>query len=177
MCIRDSTSTATGAAKSEDMTAFKKTILGKILTGATKVMLPIAAAVTGVGAIAGVAKGVGAVAGIKSAVSGVGGGVFKGLDVVATKAADLVTGLSKEQRQILKAEKQEQAEAKDKLDFANKLIKAGADTAEAYSKAGIPITEASGTVVKSSGFGMYLLFAAGILGLIALLAKLGKKRK
>ena len=166
----------TAAAKSEDMTVFKKTILGKILGGAAKVMLPIAAAVTGVGAITGIAKGVGAVAGVKSAVTGVGGGIFKGLDVVATKAADLVTGMSKEQRKILKAEKQEQSDAKDKLDFANKLIKAGDDTASAYSKAGIPLEEASGAVVQSAGIGKVILIGAGILGAIALLAKLGKKR-
>lgn len=155
------------------MTAFKKTILGKILGTAAKVVLPIAGAVTGIGAITGMAKGVGAIAGVKNIV----GGAVKGIDAVATKAADLVTGMTEEQRKLLSQQKQEAADAKDKLDFANKLIAAGMDKKTAYMKAGVPVAEMpEGVAAQSAGMTQTLLIGGAIAAGLFLISKLFKKR-
>jgi hypothetical protein len=155
----------------EQMTAFKKTILGKVLGTAAKVFIPVAAAVTGVGMIKGITSSVGAVMGVKNSF----GGAAKGLSVIGQKAADLVTGTTKEQRDMIREEKAEAKEAKEQIEFAGKLMKAGASEEEAYQKAGIPKDGPSSTT--KSGFGPYLIFAALALGLIALIAKLGKKKR
>jgi len=142
------------------MTAFGKTILGKILGTAAKIVLPIGAGITGIGAIGGIAKGVGVLGGIGTAFNKVGSGV----SVVATKAIDLVTGSTADERKAIKTQSDETAAAAEKLRFADKLMKAGASQAEAYATAGIA-TDSSGTPVVSAGFGSTLL-KLGLIGVV-----------
>ena len=127
-----------------------KTIFGKILKGAV-IGVGAAAAVVGAGAIIAGTGG-----GAAPAVVGAGGGllskIFKGakktVDVVATKAADLVSGVTAEQRGIIHSQKDEQRADVQKLNAIDKLIKAGATVAEAASKIGVPLSELKG------GFGI-----------------------
>lgn len=150
------------------MTAFKKTILGKILGGVAKVALPIVAGITGLGAISGAAKGVGAIAGVASEF----GKVKSGISAVATKAMDLITGDTKAERDAIKAQKEITAADAEKIDFANKLMKAGASQASAYAQAGI-LTDATGTPIASNeaGMGKTILIGGAVIGGIYLLAK------
>jgi hypothetical protein len=120
--------------------AFKNTILGKILGGVGKVLLPVVAGITGIAAISGMAKGVGAVAGIVNTAKKIGGG----LSAVASKAVDLVTGDTAAEREAIKAQTALTEAGAEKIDFANKLITAGATKEAAYKQAGIVAEEAPG---------------------------------
>lgn len=122
------------------MTVFKKTILGKILGGAAKVVLPVVGAVTGIGAISGIIKGTGAIAGIVTA----GKAVIKTVDTVATGAANLVSGITAEQRKMIQEEKAETKVDTQNLTTIERLIKAGASVEEAASKVGVPLSALKG---------------------------------
>lgn len=122
------------------MTVFKKTILGKILGGAAKIVLPVVGAVTGIGAISGLVKGVGAVAGVAGAFKGVG----KSIDKVATAAVNLVSGTTKDQRQLIQDQKEDTREDTQKLTTIDKLIRAGDTVADAAAKVGVPMTALKG---------------------------------
>jgi hypothetical protein len=122
------------------MTQFKKTILGKILGGAAKVVLPVIGAVTGIGVIGGLVKGKGIVSGVVGAFKKVGGGI----DKVAKGAADLVSGVTKQQRDLIKEQKEETRVDMQKLTAIEKLIKAGATVSQAAAKIGVPMESLTG---------------------------------
>lgn len=128
-----------------------KTIVGKILKGVVSVGLPVAAAVTGVGAVAGAISGTGVIAGAVSAASKVSGVVKGGvtatgrvIDKVSTAAGNLVTGVTKEQREMIKEQKAETAADLQKIKTVEKLINAGATVEEAASKAGVALSSLAG---------------------------------
>lgn len=164
------------------MTAFGKTIVGKILKGAAIAGGSVLALTTGVGAIAGVAKGVGALAGIAAAKKTTAGAVSK----VAQSAVNLVTGTSKAERDQVKEVKAEAKAAADKLEQMNRLIKAGASTAQARAMAGVPeeqLTSYEGEPITKSGFGDFfaankqmIMIVGGLLAAFLFLPKILKKR-
>lgn len=137
-----------------------KTIAGKILKGLT-----IGAAVVGgVAAIAAtggtatplVTTGAGffgkvigvtakAATQVGKAVGAVAGGAYKGISAVAKAGANLVTGITAEQRRMIKEEKQETKEDVQKLTTIQKLINAGATVTEAAAKVGVSTDELKGS--------------------------------
>lgn len=122
------------------MTAFKKTILGKILSGVSKVIKPVAivaGSVLGIGAISGVIKGAGAIGGIAGTLKGAG----KVLGKVGTSAVNLVSGTTKDEREQVKEVKTEAKAAQDQLDQVQRLIDAGATRARAEQMVGITAAE------------------------------------
>lgn len=124
-----------------------KTIAGKILKGVGIAAVGVGAIATGVGAVGGVISGVGAAAGaakgigkVASFLKGAGKGVKKVvIDKVGAGAANLVTGKTKEQRQILKDVKKQARDQVQKKSFMDQLIKAGSDPVAAAQKAGIGV--------------------------------------
>ena len=116
-----------------------KTLFGKLVKGGGSVLIPVAAAVGGIGAITGIGKGIGALQGI--------GGVLKGgkkvIDTVGAKAVDLVTGTTKEERKQVNEVKAAVKAEKDKYEQIDRLIKAGATEAEAYATVGVTMKEAA----------------------------------
>ena len=123
-----------------------KTIAGKILKGA---LIGVGAAATAVGA----AVIIGGSGGAAAPAVVTGGGkllskIFKGakkvVDVVGTKAKDLITGVTAEQRGIIHQQKDEQRADVQKLNAIDKLIKAGATVEEAASKIGVPLSALKG---------------------------------
>ena len=124
------------------MTAFGKTIFGKLLKGAAKVAVSVGTVVVG-GVVA------------KAVVGGIGSLInahpnadspSSGLDVIAEKAKAFVNGLTTDQQKVLDDEKADAKTATQKLKLANKLINLGASKDEAYSKAGITGDEAANVV-------------------------------
>jgi len=115
------------------------TIFGKIVKGATSVIAPVAAAVTGLGAITGIGKGIGALTGI--------GGILKGgkkvIDTVGLKAVNLITGTTKDERSQVNEQKAATKAEKEKYEQIDRLIKAGATKEEAYSKVGVTYSESN----------------------------------
>ena len=120
------------------MTAFKKTILGKILGGAAKVVAAVGSVVVGGVVAKAVVGGIGSLLNAHPNDDNPAGG----LDVIAEKAKAFVNGLTPDQQKVLDAEKADAKTAAQKLKLANKLINLGASQADAYSKAGITSTEA-----------------------------------
>lgn len=132
-----------------------KTVLGKILKGAVTIGGTALAIGTGVGAIAGVAKGAGllagALSGVKKVASIAKGGIrltAKTVDTVGKTAANLVTGTTKEQRLLVREQKQETAAEMAKIKIAQKLIDAGATKESAIAKVGLT----AGAVAGLLGF-------------------------
>jgi len=138
------------------MTIFKKTILGKILCGAGKVIgvAAGAAAVIGTGgaALGAIAAGggvlskilTGAKAVLKVPLTGiakVGGAIGKTVGAVAKSAVNLVTGTTKDERDQVQEVKAEAKAAQDKLDQVERLVKAGATRAKAMEMAGVTAYE------------------------------------
>lgn len=118
------------------------TIAGKILKGAVIGVGGAAALASGVGAIAGAVGGAGLLAGaaggVGSVIKAVGGGTKTVLSKVSASAAKLITGESKEERQILREVKADAKAAQNKAEFVQKLMKAGLSEKEARIKAGLP---------------------------------------
>lgn len=128
------------------MTTFFKTIAGRILKG-VGIGVASAAAAVGVGAIIAGTGGAAAPA-VVTASGGLLSKVFKGakktVNAVVTKTADLISGVSAEQREIIKEQKDEQRADVQKLNAIDKMIKAGATVEEAASKIGVPLSELKG---------------------------------
>jgi hypothetical protein len=124
------------------MTAFKKTILGKILGGAAKVVAAVGSVVVGGVVAKAVVGGIGSLLNAHPNDDNPAGG----LDVIAEKAKAFVNGLTPDQQKVLDAEKADAKTAAQKLKLANKLINLGASQADAYSKAGITGDEAANVV-------------------------------
>jgi len=127
------------------------TIAGKILKGVVSVGVPVAGAVTGVGAVAGVIGGIGAASGVAKAALGVAKivntgvtGVKRAVGTVAEAAANIATGTTKDQRELIQAQKDEQKKDVQKLTTIEKLMNAGATVQEAASKVGVPLSELAG---------------------------------
>jgi hypothetical protein len=127
------------------------TIAGKILKGVVAVGAPIAGAVTGVGAVAGMIGGIGAVSGIGKAAIGVAKIVNKGFTAsgrvvshVAEAAANIATGTNKDQRLLIREQKEEQDNDIGKLKTIEKLINAGSTVQNAASKVGVPLSQLAG---------------------------------
>lgn len=150
------------------MTVFRKTILGKILTGAAKVALPVVGAVVGVGAIGGIIKGVGALHGV----GGILAGGKKVIDKVAVSAVNLVTGTTQPERIQVREQKKETQSIVDAWDQVKRLVRAGATEAEAEATVGVTRPDAPTVEVSSQGVTIktdvkkYLMYAG--LGLAAL---------
>jgi len=155
------------------MTVFKKTIFGKILTGAAKVALPVVGAVTGIGAISGIVKGVGALQGI--------GGILatgkKVIDKVGVSAVNLVTGTTQPEREQVKAQKAMTKAESDKWEQVDRLIRAGATPEAARSAVGVSeavLTEYQGVTSKPDN--KILIYAGLGVAALFLLPKLLKGR-
>jgi hypothetical protein len=163
------------------MTAFKNTIVGRILKGAAKVALPVVGAITGIGAISGVIKGVGALHGIGGViqdVGGVAGTVKKVIDKVAVSAVNLVTGTTQPERVQVREQKAMTKAETDKWQQVDRLMKAGASRESAMSSVGVTdeveLTAYQGVVNKPNN---KLLIYAGVgLAAFFLLPKILKGR-
>ena len=167
-----------------------KTVAGKILKGSAIGIGGGALLATGVGAVVGAVGGTGLLAG---AAAGVGTAVkvVKGagtvtktvMSKVSASAVKLVTGQTKEEREILKEAKQDARLAQSKANLVAKLVKTGLSEAQARSKAGLSDEgstyqqadktvsellpeEAAGKLIKPKGVNQNLVYAG--LGLAAL---------
>lgn len=167
--------------KIDNMAWKPKTIAGKILKGAVVAGGSVLGLATGIGAISGIAKGVGAVKGASTGI----GGLVKTVDKIGQSAVNLVTGTTKEERQIISEVKAEAKDAQHQLDMVDKLVRAGATVEAARAKLGITSTELKefdGEPVKSSSMFDFLqnknvlLIGGAILALIVL-PKLLKSRR
>lgn len=160
------------------VTAFGKTIFGKILKGAAIA----GGSILGLGAVKGIIQGVGVAAGVGSSVGTVG----KVIDKVGTAAVNLVTGTTKDERAQVKEVKTEAKEAADKLEQVDRLVKAGATIAAARSIVGLPaetLTTYEGETIQTAGIGEFItankkiiMIAGGVLAALFLLPKLLKRR-
>lgn len=124
-----------------------KTIAGKILKGVVTVGVPAAATVVTGGIAGGLITGAGALAGVVKATSKVAGVIKGGVNVVgkvATAATNLATGTTKEQREMIQEQKQEQKADIQKLNTIEKLMNAGATVREAAAKVGVNLSELGG---------------------------------
>jgi hypothetical protein len=132
------------------MTAFKNTIVGKLLKGVGKVV-GIGAAVAGT-----VATG-GALAGLIPAVAtgtGLIGKVVSGINKVSRGAVNLVTGTTKTEREQVRDVKAEAKAAQDKLDQVERLVNAGATRTQAEQMVGITPTEMGAANAEQKEFEM-----------------------
>lgn len=163
------------------MTAFGKTIVGRILKGAAKVVLPVVGAVTGVGAISGAAKGIGALAGVGETVKKIGGGVKSVIDKVSASAVKVFTGANAEEwKQVRDIKARTKAET-DKWEQVDRLVRAGASRAEAMltvgvSDEGVTLTDYQGLENKPGISQKTMYIAGAALAALVFLPKLLKRR-
>jgi len=160
------------------MTAFGKTLVGRFLKGAAKVVLPVVGAITGIGAISGIAKGIGAVAGVGGtvkAVAGAAGTVVstakKVIDKVGVSAVNLATGTTQAERIEVREVKAATKAEQDKWEQVDRLVKAGLDRASALLKVGVSdenvkLTDYQG--VKSTDNKLLIYAGLGLAGLLIL---------
>ena len=182
--------------KSKAMAWKPKTIAGKILKGAVVGGGSVLGLVSGTaivgkvgGVIGGVVKNIRAgksipnsgTTALSTAGQTVTSGIRKVVDNVKESAGNLISGITKEQRDLVRAQKEETREYLDKLKTVDKLVNAGATPAEARSKVGLQPEELEtydGEPVKTAGIGD-LLQNKNILYVLAALAAvfmLSKKR-
>jgi len=173
-----------------------KTIAGKILKGAVVAggsVLGLVAGTAIVGKVGGVIGGVvkniragksipnSGTTALSTAGQTVTSGIRKVVDNVKESAGNLISGIKKEQRDLVRAQKEETREYLDKLKTVDKLVNAGATPAEARAKVGLQPEELEtydGEPVKTAGIGD-LLQNKNILYVLAALAAvfmLSKKR-
>lgn len=160
------------------MTAFGKTIVGKILKGAAIA----GGSILGLGAGIGLVKGTGAVAGAAGAL----GGAKKVVDKVGASAVNLITGTTQAERQQVRAVKDEAKAAKNKLEQVDRLVKAGADIATARAMVGltnVELSEYDGKQIQSAGIGDFLtankkvlMIAGAVIAALFILPKIKKLR-
>jgi hypothetical protein len=165
--------------------SFWTTVVGKIVKGAAKVVLPVVGAVTGIGAIAGITKGIGAVAGVGGTVAkiadvstGVVSGVKKVIDKVAVGAINLVTGTTQVEREQVREVKQATKAEADKWEQVDRLIRAGATPEQARATAGVSettVTAYQGVAPKINN--KYLMYAGLGVAALFLLPKILKARR
>lgn len=154
-----------------------KTIFGKIVKGAVIGGGTILGLATGAGAIGGIVKGTGALAGIAKGV----GSIKPIANTLKNSAMKLITGKTKEERQMINEQRELTRDEQHKLDLMEDLVNAGATPEEARAKLGIPeseLTAFKGDEVKKSGMGD--LFKSPVMlaavGLLLLFFVLPKKR-
>ncbi len=133
-----------------------KTIAGKILKGVViggAAIAGVGIAVATAGAATGPLSSIGAaVLAAGKKIAGTAGKVVTGGIKVAGKvgatvgsaAANVISGTTKEQRVLIRAQKDEQKADLQKLKTIEKLINAGATVKEAAAKAGVPLAELAG---------------------------------
>lgn len=170
--------------------SFWDTIVGKVVKGAAKVVLPVVGAVTGIGAITGIAKGIGAVAGIGGTVAKIGevaGGVVSGvkkvIDKVGVGAVNLATGTTQAEREQVRDVKADTKAISDKWEQVDRLMKAGATREQAMSTVGVTDTvNVEGNTGITTGAGVttaanknMLIYAGVGLAALVLLPKLLKR--
>lgn len=157
------------------MTAFKKTIFGKILGGAAKIALPVVGGVVGIGAIGGIVKGVGAMKGI----GGILAGGRKVIDKVGVSAVNLVTGTTQPERIQVREQKKETQAIVDAWDQVKRLVRAGATEAEAEAAVGVSKTvevSSQGVAKTKIDTKKYLMYAGLGVAALFLLPTLLKRR-
>lgn len=108
-------------------------------------------------------------------------GIRKNVDKVKESAGNLISGITKEQRDMVRAQKEETREYLEKLKTVDKLVNAGASVAEARAKLGLEPEELEiydGQPVKTAGFGDILQNKNVLYALagVAALFLLSKKR-
>lgn len=111
----------------------KKGIFKKILKGVGIGLVSVAGGLLGFSAIKGVAKGTGALIGLKNGLNSIKGAG----DKVAQSGLKLLTGKTKEERQLVNAQKDETKADLHKLQLVQDLIRAGATPEEARAKVGL----------------------------------------
>ncbi len=123
-----------------------KTVAGKILKGLTIGVGVAAAGLLVVGTAGAVSPAIGSTI---TAAGGVAGKVLKTavktVDAVATKAADIVSPINKEQRALVKSQVAETKAEVEKLTAIDKLVKAGATVEKAAAAVGVPLAALAGT--------------------------------
>lgn len=167
-----------------------KTIFGKIIKGAVTVGGSVLGLAAGGTVVGGVLKGVGKVVGAitgkgTTALSTAGSTVLSGIkgvvDKVKESAVNLVSGVTSEHRDLIKAQKELTAAEMEKLKAVEKLVNAGSTVAAARAAVGLPPEELptyDGQPVQSAGFGAIFQNKTVLIGLAALagLALITRKR-
>ena len=167
------------------MTKFKNTIFGKILK----------VAAIGGGAVLGLGAGIKVIKGIKAG-TGALSKINTGLGAIRNKAnastllkdnaRGLISGLTKNERNLIKAQADESRDLQGKLNAMQKLIDAGATPAEARAKLGLPaeeltsfqgeqIQEASLVPIQGTQANKMILYAGLALAALFIIPKLLKK--
>jgi uncharacterized protein YoxC len=122
-----------------------KTIAGKILKG---LAIGVGVAAAGALVVGTAGAAIPAIGGVITASKGVVGTVLKStmntVDAVGTKAADLVSGITKEQRDLVQEQRDETKEYEQKLTTIEKLVKAGATVQSAASQVGVSLSSLAG---------------------------------
>lgn len=173
-----------------------KTIAGKILKGVVVGGASVLGVVAGTGIIGKAATAVGSVVkniragksventgttALSTAGQTITSAIRKTVDRVKESAGNLISGITKEQRDMVRAQKEETREYLEKLKTVDKLVNAGATPAEARAKVGLEpeeLTTYDGEPIKTAGFGDVLqnknvLYAiAGVAALLLLSKKL-----
>jgi hypothetical protein len=174
-----------------------KTIAGKILKGVVVGGASVLGVVAGTGIIG---KAAGVVGNVVKNITGKGqtvqnkgttalstagqnitSAIRKTVDKVKESAGNLLSGITKEQRDMIKAQKEETREYLEKLKTVDKLVNAGATPAEARAKVGIEpqeLTEYDGEPIRTAGVGDILQNKNVLYALagVAALFLLSKKR-
>lgn len=167
-----------------------KTIFGKIIKGAVTVGGSVLGLAAGGTVVGGVLKGVGAVVGAvtgkgTTALSTAGNSVLSGIknvvDKVKESAVNLVSGVTAEHRDMIKAQKELTAAEMEKLKAVEKLVNAGSTVAAARAAVGLPpeaMPEYDGKTIQTAGFGGLFENKTVLIGLAALagLALITRKR-
>lgn len=152
-----------------------KTIFGKILKGAAIAGGSVLGLATGLGIVGAGAKVVKGTAALTKA-KGVFG-LRARVNAVGESARNLISGTTKQQRQLINAQKEETRENQQKLNAVEKLVRAGATPEEARAAVGIPevqLTEFEGEPIQKAGISdifknkSVIYIAAGLIGLFLL---------
>jgi hypothetical protein len=155
-----------------------KTIAGKIIKGAAIAGGSILGLAGGLGAVKGIIKGTGALSGINSGI----GGIRTVTDRLKESAGNLLTGTTKEQRQLINAQKAKTKAYQQQLETVEKLVNAGATPGEARAMAGLApeeLKEFDGEPIQQAGMFDFLqnktvIYIAGALLGLFILSKLKK---
>ena len=121
------------------------TFFGKILKGAAIAVGVVGSAALVIGTAGATIPAIG---GVITAAGGVAGKVLQGsmktVDAIGTAATNMVSGVTKEQRALIAAQKDESKAGAEKLTTINKLIQAGSTVENAASKVGVSLSSLAG---------------------------------
>lgn len=166
-----------------------KTVFGKIIKGAVVAGGSVLGLAAGVGLVGKIAGGVAKVAtassgtGILAKIGGVAGGIRNTTDRLKESAANLITGFTQEQRELINKAKEDARTELQKLEVVDKLTATGMDVSTARAQAGLSpeqLVEYKGEPVQSAGIASFLqsktaLYAIGALAALFILPKILKK--